>query len=167
MTIFSKDANAANRFTLFEVLESHYARAANSGTFSDHLNAILIAPNYDPLRFPDLTRIRIHRAPASKPKERQELTVNLLGANHSIDCGKDVLLEFGDLIEIPEREHTLAEPEVGLTDSQRGDLAKCTDRRVRFVVRGEAAEITVHVSRAYLSPVLNDPQVRTILRSSS
>ena len=93
--------------------------------------------------------------------------MNLLGANNNIDCGKDVPLEFGDLIEIPEREHALAEPPVGLTDPQRAELTKCTERNVRFVVRGETAEVTLYGNGAYLSPTLKISPVQKILRSSS
>src|SRR6185295_8582792 len=62
---------------------------------------------------------------------------------------------------------TLAEPPVGLTDPQRSELTKCTERKVRFVVRGETAEVTVYGTGAYLMPTLKVSPVQKILRSSS
>ncbi len=100
-----------------------------------------------------------------KSPQPGELSLNLLTATNTFDCTKDIWLEFGDVIEIPERDHPLAEPEVGLTDSQRGQLDKCLERKVTFVVRGQPNEITM--PGLYISSAFEMQNVRSILRSSS
>src|SRR5207249_2378743 len=78
-----------------------------------------------------------------KPGEQKEITLNLLKATNSLDCAKDVRLEFGDVVEIPEREHTLAEQPIGLTDVQNQDLIKCLERKVTFAVKGQRTEVSL------------------------
>ena len=46
------------------------------------------------------------------------IEVNLLNATNGVDCAKDIPLEFGDVVEIPEREHTLAESPIYLPKDQ-------------------------------------------------
>lgn len=157
--VFQKDERGLNRFTLFEVLLNFY------GQSSDPLEENLANPGQ--MSFPDLTRIRIVRSSPAKPAERKEITVNVLNATNGIDCAKDVPLEFSDVIEIPEREHTLAEPAVGLTDDQKQQMAACVEKTVRFVVRDNAVEVKVAGAWAYLSSVLRFNEVQRTLRSSS
>lgn len=171
LPVFYRDTNSLNRFTLFEALANHFGASADFtgglSSFSDRLNALRSARAGGPLRFPDLARIRIQRSPISRPTERNEIPVNLLGATNGLDCAKDVPLEFGDVIEIPEREHTLAEPEIGLTTTQLRELETCLERTVRFVVRTETVELKLPGNAAWLTPALNNPQVQRILRSTS
>jgi len=155
-SVFGKDSAALNRFTLFESLLYYYERGS-AGSVAGPQNLV----------FPDLSRIGIQRSTASKPKERKEIIVNLLTAANGVDCSKDLPLELGDVIEIPEREHTLAEQKVGLTNQQLEELAKCVAKKARFVVRGETAAVTLPASWAYLSSALVHPDVQKILRSSS
>src|SRR2546427_9422153 len=44
----------------------------------------------------------------SSDLEQKEVTINLLNTTNALDCAKDVRLEFGDVVEVPERseEHT-------------------------------------------------------------
>jgi hypothetical protein len=143
--IFQKDTNSLNHFTLFEAI----------GRF-----------NYP---FPDLTNVKIHREGDPKSGGKKELSINVLTATNTLDCAKDIWLEFGDVIEIPEREHTLAEREIGLTDTQLKGLRKCLERKVTFVVKGQRLEITPNgmVGVNDLSSALKRHDVREILRSSS
>src|SRR5439155_21877829 len=87
------------------------------------------------LPFPDFSKIKIHRPTHGKPGEQKEITINLLNTTNALDCAKDVRLEFGDVVEVPEREHTLAERAVGLTKAQSGDLTKGREREVTFAMK--------------------------------
>jgi hypothetical protein len=87
----------------------------------------------------------------------------------SIDCAKDVPLEFGDIIEIPEREYRLGEKRIGLAQDQRDGIAGCLELKVTFVVKGEPTEVKLSPSRlgCFLSSVMQWSEVQNILRSSS
>lgn len=167
--VFRKDTNALNRFTLFEVLGScRYGGLAvrfSSGTGGQ--------PNSGPpsLPFPDFSRIRILRPADAKSAEYKEIIALVLTATNTFDCARDVWLEFGDVIDIPEREHSLAEVPTGLSGTQSDSLDGCLNRRVSFVVKGQqSSEIMLGgVSSAafLLSQALRRPEVQAILRSSS
>ena len=103
-----------NRFTLLEAIFNLLGEdfVSSGQPYVQPVHASQVFP------FPDLSRIRIQRASAAKPTERKEIVVNLLTATNSIDCKKDVPLEFGDVVEIPEREHVLAESPIDLTQRQ-------------------------------------------------
>jgi ankyrin repeat protein len=157
--VFPKGTNSLNRFTLMEALVSVYSQ--QPGTVFSPVSPRITMP------FPDLKKIRIQRWSGGKPSDKKEIAVNFLTDAGSIDCAKDVPLEFGDVIEIPEREHTLAEPSVGLTAEQYNALAKCTERKVKVVVRSETAEIRIAGENAYLSQALAYREVQNVLRSTS
>jgi ankyrin repeat protein len=164
------DADSLNHFTLLEAIQNYYGSVGgpvdSPSGFSARLSAMATGANGNTLKFPDFSRITIYRPATGKPEERKGITVNILTATNGIDCAKDVPLEFGDVIEIPEREHRLAEQAVTLTDQQSHDLLNCTERKVRFVVRGETKEIAVP-GGAFLASALQFQDVRKLLRSSS
>lgn len=150
--IFRKDTNSNNHFTLLEVVRNYYL------------------PNQFPppgMAFPDFSKIIIFRPIAGKPGAKKEITANVLTVTNSFDCGKDVWLEFGDVVEIPEREHTLAEQKVGLTGPQTDQLWKCLAGKVTFLVRGQKAEGTLEgtAQTGWLHLALG--RVQNLLRSSS
>jgi hypothetical protein len=128
--------------------------------------------NYDPLSeipFPDLTRIRILRLVDAAKNEKKVIAVNLINAAGIVLCGNDVLLEFGDIIEIPEREYRLDEGRVGLAGDQNKQFLECLQRNVQFVVKGEPTEVKLIpvTTMAYLASAMKQSPVRNVLRSSS
>ncbi|HEX3625519.1 MAG TPA: ankyrin repeat domain-containing protein [Verrucomicrobiae bacterium] len=96
---FFRGTNNWNQFTLLELL----FRVCYSS--SDHRFA-----------FPDFTHITIVR-PNATGEISKRIPINLLNSTNGVDCSRDVPLEFGDVVEIPEREHSLAE-----TDTQTGEF---------------------------------------------
>jgi len=132
----------------------------------------VLAPNYDPLNefaFPDLTRIRILRLADAAKNEKKIVSVNLINAAGIVLCANDVLLEFGDIIEIPEREYRLDEGRSGLTSDQNKQFSDCLQRKVQFVVKGEATEVKMLPlsTMAYLASAMKLSPVRNVLRSTS
>jgi ankyrin repeat protein len=149
---FRADTSGLNSFTLMEVIQNLYLGPANNE-----------------LSFPDFSRVKILRPLRGKLGERNSTVVNLLTGKDSFDCVKDVRLEFGDIVEIPEREHPLSDPRVGLTQPQRMELENCLKRAVTFQVKGQSTEATLNGNEmgTYLSRALSLPDVQRFLRSSS
>lgn len=174
ITLMNRDSAGNNHFTLFEALINYYSRSVSA-------NNTALPPNFElqktgataaadrGLAFPDFTAIRILRQTGGKATDRKEIIVNALNATNAFDGTKDVPLEFGDVIEIPEREYTLAESslQIGLTKEQRESLLNCTKRTVTFAVRGEKVEITRPGNDATLSSAILQPKVQSLLRSTS
>ncbi len=155
--VFQADTNRLNYFTVMETIQNYY-----SGPYGSFANG--------PMQFPDFSRVKILKPVPGKPGERKEITMNLLTSSDQFDCAKDVPLEFGDVLEIPEREHPLSElPVVGLTPAQRDELSLCLNRHVTFRVKGQPTEITLNGISAgtYLSAALALPKTQKVLRSSS
>ena len=149
--VFQKDISSVNRFTLLEVIRNFYRNAIDNREKP----------------FPDFSRIIIQRPVFGQSGKRREITINLLTESNSFDCAKDQWLEFGDVVEIPEREHTLAEQAVGITEEQSKDLSHCLEGKVTFVVRGQKSELKLDGS-AYTGWLqLSLDRVQTLLRSSS
>ena len=97
------------------------------------------------------------------------IQVNLLNATNGIDCSRDVPLEFGDVVEIPEREHALGDRSIGLTDSQRDDMVNCLKGSVQIVVHGSKVELPVYPNPdgSLIGSVLSRPEAQGVLLSSS
>jgi len=93
----------------------------------------------------------------------------LLNGTNGIDCAKDVPLEFGDVVEIPERDHSLAESAVGLTISQWDSKANCLKGTVQLAVRDQKVELPITPAgfRSIIGNVISQPDVRKLLSSSS
>jgi hypothetical protein len=103
-----------------------------------------------------------------------------MGGPQGLDCTKNVALEFGDTVEIPEREHSLAEMPVGLSDAQNNAIKECLKRQVKFRINARPIEpggpnpfSTIEVtlsgleSETYLSRALKLDTIQKFLRSSS
>lgn len=100
--VFTKAAKVTNHFSLLETVMSFYAQGpgiANDKAFW---------PAKD-LGFPDFGRVIIRRPSQTPGGKVQEIRIGLLNASNVVDCARDVPVEFGDVIEIPERVHALNE----------------------------------------------------------
>jgi len=149
--VFRKDTNSVNQFTLLEVILNFY------GISGDNRG----------MPFPDFSKLIVHRPRAGQPGTEQELKFNLLTGTNRFDCAKDTWLKFGDVVEIPEREHALSESPVGLTADQQAQLRHCLAGKVTLVVRGQKAELTLDgtAETCRLEKALG--RMQNMLRSSS
>jgi ankyrin repeat protein len=122
---FSRETHPHNRFTLFELIASFYDSQANPNTS---------------LVFPDLQRLRILRLGTNGANEEFQLNVPALLREG--DCSKDMWLQWGDVITIPEQEHRLNESWQGFDAALIDSLTNCLRRTVRIVIKGKTNELT-------------------------
>ncbi|MDQ6631887.1 MAG: ankyrin repeat domain-containing protein, partial [Verrucomicrobiota bacterium] len=120
--VFYKGTNSWNRFSLLEAFAQ-----GNAGQ-----NII----------FPDLTKVEIHRL-NSKTSAEEKIPVNLEEILKSGDCAKDIWLQWGDVIEIPETDYKLEENWKGFPQEILEMLPKCLSRKVSVSVKGETKPISL------------------------
>jgi ankyrin repeat protein/tetratricopeptide (TPR) repeat protein len=151
--VFYDNSNHWNRFTL---LESLLQADASGGA------------GY--LHFPDLGHIVISR-PAADGTIAKRTIINLLDATNGIDFARDAPLQFGDVVEIPEREHTLAETPYYVTPQQSqalGDHFRNLAGEARLVVAGgQTVQIPLESFHAAIGAKLQLGVARAALTSNS
>ena len=129
-----QDPQGLNKFTLFELLAYLY-----SGRGPREGNSVREGP-----KFPDFSNIQITRTephvPAA-PTRRRIINLNLEEALVSGDCSKDVLLEWGDVVDIPEKDHKLSESWTELPGEIRETLSSCLARNVSITIKGETTRL--------------------------
>ena len=157
-TVFQRSTNDWNHFTLLELLLRVYP---NPGwhEFSDELT-----------RFPDLGRIVIER-PSADGKALKRIPVNLLDGTNGVDCARDLPLEFGDVVKIPERGHNLAEGVAYLTGEQYMSMLnyfRSQLREVKLVVSGaQSISLQLQPMFSQIGEVLHRADARAALTSDS
>jgi ankyrin repeat protein len=165
--IFHEGTNDWNQFTLLEALLNFYESSQSysvpqgNNTFAGYsLNSML--------PFPDLTHVVILR-PRHDSTNETRIVVNLLNGTNGIDCTKDVPLEFGDVVEIPEREHSLGENAFGLTSAQFHTLDDYVKGSAKLIAHGQTVELPFYRlgNQAALGVVLKQPAAQKALLSSS
>jgi ankyrin repeat protein len=174
-TIFGKNTNDWNRFTLLETILNNYCQWGRGWGFP----TARVAPGFpgvpwgpipinSRMPFPDLSRIIIAH-PSHDSTNEARIAVNLLNATNGIDCSKDVPLEFGDVVVIPERDHPLGDQPVGLTDSQRDTIVNYLKGNAQLAVRDQKAELPLYPvgDQSTIGVVLNKPEAQKLLLSSS
>jgi ankyrin repeat protein len=170
ITVFEQNTNGGNRYTVLEALLDLYLKAHDSSVLN---GPVTVSKTW---AFPDLTRLIIYRRARTGADKEQLIPLNLLNPTNGIICGRDVILEFGDILEIPTREYTLGEPSIGLTSEQENAIADCLERSVTLKVRGQTRELQLkpHIVKFtgslfcfYLQSALNTPEAQSLLLSSS
>jgi ankyrin repeat protein len=159
--VFQNETNDWNRFTLMETVLDYYeyASSATSWNMYDKWTQYPINPD---MPFPDLSRVTILR-PSHESTNFTRIHVNLLNDTNGIDCSKDLPVEFGDTVEIPEREHTLAESDTNgpLWIIQISGCLQGRSGTVKLVVDGSQ---TIQIPLDQFGPL--DCDVKQVLGSS-
>lgn len=114
--MFVKEPNSVNHFTLLDLIARDY-----------HLGP--------PVNFPDFAHTTINRMKSDGSKE--DIDINLEEILGSADCAKNVDLQWGDVVLIPEQDHNLNESWQGLSEVERQSLGKCLARHVTIIVKGQ------------------------------
>lgn len=137
--VFYKGTNDVNRYSLIELIGSYFDwfhAAQTPGGGKPGLRAL------EPLQFPDFANVVIKRFTSGKETEMQ---VNLEKAIQQADCSGDVPLEWGDIVEVPEKEHKLDEPWNGLGPDTLSALQKCLSRSVQISVKGQWTVLSLNL----------------------
>jgi ankyrin repeat protein len=165
--LFNKGTNDWNQFTVRDALLNFY-ESSQSYSVPQGNNTWVGYPLNTMLPFPDLSRVTIVR-PIRDSTNVTRLTINLLDPTNGIDCSKDLPLEFGDAVEIPEREHSLGDNTVGLNEHERRALDDCAKATVQVKAHGQSATLPlVRLGyQATLDALLERPEARELLLSSS
>ena len=164
-TSFTKGAHDWSQFTLLDLIGVEYAFLAASpqdgggrGSFRGRVgfgengySLDTFFNNFPGLPFPDLAHVRIRR-PTPDLKSWQERVVDLLPVFESGDCSKDVPLEWGDVVELPEADHPLNEKWRGFSNTELANLKKCLTRQVQIVINGQATNIILAPEFYHLEP---------------
>lgn len=133
--VFTRGTNDWNRFTLLELIAAQYDLLSSSPNISggsrQTMNAL--ARDNRALAFPDFSRIRLRRPAADSPGWREQ-TVDLRPMIEEGDCSKDVPLQWGDVVDIPEADHLLNIEWPGFSPVQVTNLIKCLSRQVEVTV---------------------------------
>lgn len=128
MEVFRQDKGSQDHFTLFEVIAKLYQLQYQT-QFSGQQPG---------LPFPDFAKVKIHHLAArDQKKEAKDTAVDLEALLNSGDCSGDIPLAWGDVVEIPEQDHIVAEQWRGLSAEVKKTLNKCLIRRVTLLIKGE------------------------------
>jgi ankyrin repeat protein len=155
--VFQKDTNDWNQFSLLELIGS----IDNSYNYNGPNNL---------LAFADLAHIIVIR-PSTTGATAKRIEVNLLNSTNGVDCTKDIPLKFGDVVEIPEREHTLAESAVYLSNDQSTTILNYFRRRSGaaklIVAGGQTIRLPLQAFYSQIGYVLHGAAAQSVLTSSS
>ena len=139
--VFRKGTNDWNRFMLLELIAKQY------GFITDQLAGSANPPGPRPfqtwgtasLSFPDFKHVVIHR-PAADGSKWTSIPADVSTIMESGDCSRDVVLQWGDAVEIPETDHPVSDVWQGFTSSAGANLIRCISRSVKIVVQGTSTE---------------------------
>lgn len=135
-TVFTKTPDVPNHFTLLDLVAQYYAPPYHGQSIGPVDLGQL--PGF---LFPDFARVAISRL--QKDGRTNVIRVDLQSVFESGDCSKDVPLEWGDIVEIPEADHNVNDIWPGLSDEARATLRKCVAAQVEILVKGRTNLMTL------------------------
>jgi ankyrin repeat protein len=138
--LFKSPTNSINHHTLLETLATLYVVYPERGFGNSEPQSVYYAHADDLVEFPDFARVAIHRLDG---KRSEVLRVNVADIFQSGDCSKDVVLQAGDVVEIPKVEHKVADKWFGLSEADVTGFDKCLLRTVRVMTQGHTNEIAL------------------------
>jgi cytohesin len=186
--VFWSDTNHWNRFTLFQAILGFYNFDSARNDPAHNLPFPALA-RVEIIRYPHGTtnqvRIPISLFSTNKPAPgslREDPAVPniprldylpggiaLPNSPNGLDCSRDVLLEFGDIVEIPERLHPLGASPVGLTERERSGLEYCLNGSVQLNTgeRSLSLRVTGYRSASLIGSVLGQKEAQDALLSTA
>jgi len=143
-TVFRKGTNDWNQISLFDVLGVQYELISNSQSEPARMQSAPYSyyAGNNSLSFPDLANIIIRRATADG-KGWENRTIDLTSALNSGNCAADFQLRWGDVVEIPEKDHVLNERWPGLSTNELFTLKNCLTRHLQISVKGQITNIVI------------------------
>ena len=156
-SVFTKGTNDWSQFSVLELIACHYGLISDQRSGDPQPRGGPIAAIWPPgnaLRFPDFGKLVIYR-PAADGRSWTTIPVNIADILSSGDCSRDVILHWGDVVEIPEADHPVAENWPGLADQDAAALIKCVSRTVTVAINRTNA--VLKLSPAFLRTEPNAP----------
>jgi len=153
-TVFLKGTNDYNHFTLLELVAVHYgfvsasptAPASRGGLFGSGQNeyrqtSFALLGSLD---FPNLEKVLIRR-PTPDGLARTTIPVDLSALFRSGDCSRDPVLQWGDIVELPEADHPISAAWPGLADEERARLSECLNRHAQLAIKGQTNNLALAI----------------------
>jgi len=140
---FYKGTNDWNRFTLLELLGKCYGFVSTDSRLES--GPTKVATDFwdgNKLRFPEFGKAKIHRA-IDGGSVRQVIETDVRLLLESGDCSRDVGLEWGDWVEIPETDHPVNQNWTGLSTNEITTLFRCVSRSVMLIVKGTTNSLAI------------------------
>jgi ankyrin repeat protein len=144
-TPFTKGAHDWSQFTLLELIAvecEFLAGSPNDGEGDGHYSGPAFFNRFKVFPFPDFARLRVRR-PAADLKSWKDQVVDFRPVLEAGDCSKDIRLEWGDVVDIPEADHPLNESWPGFSRTELANLKKCLTRQLEIVISGQATNMTL------------------------
>jgi ankyrin repeat protein len=116
------------------------------------------------LRFPDFRKVVVYRRTTDSAKQTP-MNVNVESILDSGDCSRDVGLEWGDIVEIPEADHPIDEQWPGLSDADTTSMSKCLARQVTVIIKRESTVLKLSPEFTPANKVPGD-SMRTLVHTS-
>jgi ankyrin repeat protein len=141
--LFQCPTNSINHYTLLEFLATLYKTYPVRGLEEGYGLDLARQTTYvydDRVLFPDFARVTIHRL---NGKRAEVLRVNIADILQSGDSSKDVALQAGDIVEIAQLEHKVADSWLALSSADVTALNKCLLRTVHRVAQGQTNDIAL------------------------
>lgn len=139
--LFNQNTNELNRYSLFELIGSFYRDQASAGSNSGAALGSFRRTN-SPLQFPDFSGVVIRRLAQDG---ETPLRIDVEAAFQLGDCSKNMWLEWGDIVEIPQADHRLNTGWTRFPDRAIDTLKKCLARNVQIVVKGQTNAATLNL----------------------
>jgi ankyrin repeat protein len=140
--ILQKGTNDPNHFTLLEVVAMNLKFLAPNPGAPRENDSIEVFWQQVPLQFPDLAHLHI-RHPSADLKSWSEQIFDLSPCLKTGDTSKDVAVEWGDVIEIPEADHPRTEKWPGFSIPELANFKNCLERHINIIVNGKTNLVTL------------------------
>lgn len=145
--VFNAETNEFARHTLLELISIIYqAQETGISTLPDptlpdpRLSRGRFVSHQWVVPFPDLAHIKISHLHGNTV---QEVSVDADAILRSGDGSKDVWLQPGDYVDIPELEHKITDHWYGFPPSLVSNLDRCLLRTVRIVAHGKSTDVAL------------------------
>ena len=104
---------------------------------------------------------------ANPQQSWQEKIVDLRSAFQSTNCAADIPLAWGDVVEVPERDHPLDQSWRELPAEDVETLKKCLARQVEVVIKGQSTNLTLAPDPRFLQDNLYRPNPTALVNKGA
>jgi len=160
-----KDSPNRNRYSLLESIAIAYGLLGqqSSGEWVATTDTRQSSFNLK-LRFPDFKHVVIYKRTDNSAKQIAT-TVDVENILSTGDCSRDIWLDWGDVVEIPEVDHPVEEQWPGLSDEHIAAMGKCLARQATVKIKGESTALKLAPEFRAANAIPGD-SMRTLVHAS-